>query len=809
MKISASNPNWLTRHCWKIIPALALFFFVLTSEIRIHRIQYVSYEAGGPTEGAGSLPRLIIPGHRSQSFEWLDQTRLMLVKRELRVRRIDYENAPYGREVSASSPYRWWLGALALYFGEVSGRNLAASIEWAAQVSDPLLLVLFGAAAVVFVARRFGAFAASLLSVGLVTQYPFASEFLPGVPDDSGMALLCSLLSVLPIVACSDPTGGGRQTRRAFLTAGIIGGVGLWINVAIEVPILIGIAVGALMAAWIARPEVGGKPGGTVATPLRDWALGGAVASFTGYLIEFFPGHMDSWELRTIHPSLCLAWLGGGEILIFLVDQIQRRRLRLMYADSIRIVVAVGAVASVPVILWRTHSWGFLAVDLPSMTLSAMPGAVSARNFWSLLLQNGFTPTVCVTFLPFFAALIVLLLLAFRWFPPERRVVLSYALGLALASFTFAFWQIGFWNGADVAILVLFVTASAAFQDDQRIRLRQWIFGFIAAITMLPGAVLLWPATDSNSRSELSGSEIKSLVERDLAHWLAKRVGSDEAVVLSPPDTTNSLYYYGGMKGIDTFDWENREGVGGAVRIMSASTPEEAQELIGQRGITYIVMPSWDRYMDAYARMGEGELEGTFLERLRRWVLPPWLRPVAYLMPTIAGFEGQAVTILEVVEPQNDAAAASHIAEYFADMGETELLSDASIQLRRFPGDIGALLARAEIAASLARTDEFDQTIEVLVHRNSAPAIRTLAWDQRVRLAIIFARAKHLDLARAHLQRCVDTIDERKLRSLSTKALFRLRMMTNAFGIEIADPSMRGLSIELLPLDLQTRLEHR
>jgi hypothetical protein len=100
--IPASSPARLTRRPWRIVPLLALGFFILTSAIRIHRIEYVSGVAAGPADGAASTPRLIIPGHRSDSFEWLDQTLQMFAKGEWRIRRVDYENAPYGREVNSA-----------------------------------------------------------------------------------------------------------------------------------------------------------------------------------------------------------------------------------------------------------------------------------------------------------------------------------------------------------------------------------------------------------------------------------------------------------------------------------------------------------------------------------------------------------------------------------------------------------------------------------------------------------------------------------------------------------------------------------
>jgi hypothetical protein len=470
------------------------------------------------------------------------------------------------------------------------------------------------------------------------------------------------------------------------------------------------------------------------------------------------------------------------------------------------VAAAAAAVLSVPAILWRTRSAGFLTVDLPSMTLSDQAGIASARNFWALLLQNGVTATLWATLPPALLVLPAALLLALPGCAPERRAVLALSLGTALVSLAFACWQISFWNIADVALLGLLVSTAAALGGGSGPRAAPWALCALAAVAMVPGALQMWPSLSPRNGSGYTETEVVGLVERDLAYWLARQVGSDEAVVLAPPDATTALYYFGGLKGIGTFGWENRDGFGSAVRMVSASTPEEAQELFDQRGVTDIVIPSWDPYLEAYARMGEGEIEGTFLERLHKWTLPPWLRPVAYLMPRIAGFEGQSVTVLEVVDPQNDADAASRLAEYFVDMGETERAAEAAVQLKRFLGDAGALVARAEVAIAEGRPDEFASLVEVVLRRIAAGGDRSLAWDQRVRLAVVLARANHLDLARAQMSRCLDGIDSRKLRLLSTKALFRFQILLKGFGLEVSDPKLRALSLDLLPSDLRARL---
>ena len=153
-----SNPLRIPQRAWLMVPLLALAFTATTTVIRVRSIEYVSEVVGGPASAPGAAqarspgsawrPRLVIPGHHNESFEWLDQARQMFDHRQWRVRFIDYENAPAGREVFASCPYRWWLGMVALCHHGVTGAAMGPSLEWAALYTDPLLLLVFGAATV-------------------------------------------------------------------------------------------------------------------------------------------------------------------------------------------------------------------------------------------------------------------------------------------------------------------------------------------------------------------------------------------------------------------------------------------------------------------------------------------------------------------------------------------------------------------------------------------------------------------------------------------------------------------------------------
>jgi hypothetical protein len=780
-----------------------------------------------------------VPGHNNESYEWLDQARQMFALGEWRVRHVDYENAPPGREVHAASPYRWWLGLFAWVDNAVSGRPIGKSLERAALFADPLMHMLLLVGTAVFVAWQFGCFPAAIFSIGLVALFPFSTEFLPGAPDDHGMAQACAIWSVLPLLAGTgavhpDGEAARRRARRWFFLAGVAGGIGLWISVAHQVPVILGIALGALMAAGVERADAEKAPAGSPGiAPWRAWALGGAAASLVAYLAEYFPAHMGSLQLRAIHPLYGFAWLGGGEVLaqaqawirqhkpetgppnpgggVLAADAIaaawkQRRKPERSRRDNLVGALALLFMAAVPAAMWRTHDPGFMALDLPSLRLARLAGSPAATDLLAWVARDGLSAMVCATLLPMLLVLPAIWLLARRGTGLGARVSIAIALGPVLVALGFACRELTWWNGVDGVLLALLTAAAASMPGAINLLPGRWALSGFAALVLMPGAIQILPKPGAGAGGALSEAEVVGLVERDMARWLALHAAGREAVVLAPSSETVALHHFGGLRGLAALGWENRDGLEAAIRIASASTPEEAKEQVERHGVTHIVVPSWDSQLDGYARMGSGRPEDAFMGRLQRWELPPWLRPVAYPIVKVGGFEEQ-VAVFEVVEDQDDATAESRLAEYFAEMDQMELAASAAAVLRRFPADLGALVGRAQVEIARGDRGAFAQTVDLLLHRLSGGADRALPWDRRVGLAVVLAQGQQVDLARMEVMQCLADADDARLRALPTGSLYRLQEFSKAVGLGIADPRMRELALDLLPPELRRRIE--
>ena len=176
-------------------------------------------------------------------------------------------------------------------------------------------------------------------------------------------------------------------------------------------------------------------------------------------------------------------------------------------------------------------------------------------------------------------------------------------------------------------------------------------------------------------------------------------------------------------------------------------------------------------------------------------------------MPAIPGFEGHSVAVFEVVDVQENATALSRLAEYFIETQHPNEAAAVAITLEKtFPNDLGGMVARAMVATALEDPDRLAAAMQELTRMKPADIASSLPWDQRINLAIVLAQTQHMDLARAHLQPCVDEITDANLRFLTPASLYRFLLLCRATGIEITNPAMRALSRQLLAPELRNRI---
>jgi hypothetical protein len=139
-------------------------------------------------------------------------------------------------------------------------------------------------------------------------------------------------------------------------------------------------------------------------------------------------------------------------------------------------------------------------------------------------------------------------------------------------------------------------------------------------------------------------------------------------------------------------------------------------------------------------------------------------------------------------------------------MQQVDQAVHSSEGLRRYPGNLGALIALAQVEKASGDDDGFTKVFDALVSNLSSGSDRSLPWDRRVSLAVVLAIGGRSDLSRAQLQRCLSSADDAGIRYLSTGSLYHLIVLMKHFDLELPTPQLRALSLKLLPDELRERL---
>jgi hypothetical protein len=791
----AGNLLWITAL------AISVIFLIGLDGARMKRVAHVTQaaqseepvmDATSATGYAHNKRWLIVPEHHNPTYQWIQETQQMFARGEWRVRHIDYENAPQGREVHTASPYHWWIAALAWSHHLLSGKPLGWCVEQSALWSDPLLHLLLLVSGIFFIAGLFGTKSAIFAALGLTTFYPFSASFLPGVLNDYNLSQVIVFWCVLLAVTGFRDEG---RANRWWLLSGLAAGCGLWISATTLWPVLTGISLGGILAS-VARAW--DKAGTRNPIPWRLWGLGAAVASAVGYLVEYYPSGM-ALRLEVNHPLYALACLGTAELLSCIELWAQRRKFPSDVRTIVGTCVGLLAIAALPCAMsWKQMS---LPPDLFAKQLTNEPDGAVATNIASWLTQAGASKlALAATLLPLFLLVPAILVLVRQ--PKDRSAIptLGLVLGLTGVTVALAFAELRWWSlaGAMLLLLGLILTNVKSVQA--------LVFG-AAGLASFCGLIQLVHAYHSVDKDASTHHEVEQIYERKLAHWIADHAGPEGALVLAPPFRTPSFTFYGSLRGLGTQNWENRDGLGVTLRITNNTEPGVAQMLLNQRGVTHIILPSWDRDLSEVARLSIPDETRSFVYQLENWTVYDWIRPLPFRLPEIGGLTEPVVKVLQVTEGSNRAIAISRVTEYFLEMEHLEQAQLGLTALRQFPSDLGALITIAQVEKARGDEPAFQQAFDSLVANLTAGSGRFLPWNRRINLAVILTLGGRKDLAQPQVERCWKEITATRLQSLTTGELYRLLVLAKSYRLQFSDPELQALTQRLLPPELRERFQ--
>ncbi|HEY9155977.1 MAG TPA: hypothetical protein VIM69_12645, partial [Opitutaceae bacterium] len=410
------------------------------------------------------------------------------------------------------------------------------------------------------------------------------------------------------------------------------------------------------------------------------------------------------------------------------------------------------------------------------------------------------------TLLPLAIALPAIWFIISRATTPLKRCALAVVLVPMIVTTLLAWQQLRAWSTVDAMAISL---AVACLRVVSAKAARPWLVGLLGP-AVIAGLCCVWPQRMPANRAEFpfTRAEIEGLYERELAQWIADHAGPTGATVLTPPFRTSAFSFYGGLRGLGTPNWENRDGVTAEFHIINSTKPEESQALIEDRGISYITVLSWDDDFDTFAKIGLQRPSDSFIYALHKTDggIFPWLKAVPYSPPEVSGFGNASVLLLKVVDEANQAVMRSRLVEYLLEMHHLDQAAFAGKALSKYPSDLGALVTLAELEKAQNDDEAFKKVFASLQSNLASGSDRNMPWDRRVSLAVALALGGRVDLSEVQVRHCVEQIDADKIRDLTTGSLYHLLYLCSQYGVEIKDPELRALALKLLPAELRGRL---
>ncbi|HND60778.1 MAG TPA: tetratricopeptide repeat protein [Opitutaceae bacterium] len=808
---------------WILVVIAALAYFTWDTGVRWRHIREVSGTYGvtvdapavdrsSPTGYADGKRSLLLPDRDLDGYHWIMQAQQASAEGLWRMRHVDYDGAPTGRDVHWAAPFRWWVRELAGIDRAISGAPAGITLERAAVFSGPILLGLLILGFTPVIARRCSGAAAAFFAAGLVTMLPLTVDFVAGYADHHGLANTCALLSVLCFILASDTRQGSLPW---VIASGVAGGFGLWISAATQLPVLLGLGLGGATACWVGRGAEPGNAWTRHPTFFRIWGGAGAGVSILGYLYEYAPFHFG-FRLEVNHPLYAIAWLAAGETLCRLAwlacgSSPVPRRWNLLAGG-----LATALVATPAIVLWAGGETVFRVANPFLWQLhheyiaefQSLPTYLSRADY-SWAATSALWPLAVLVF-----AAVAISQRRSRF----ARSQLVMALGPALVVLPLMLAQVRWWGLECTLLLPLFVVVGrrmpAAGTAGNLLGtlppfgtpapvfdLRRWaLVG--GTVLLLPGVVAALGATVR--AAEIGVDDLHALAERDVAHWLRQRAGHQPVVVAASPSLTTTLVYHGGLRGVGTLYWENLAGLKSAADLYAAPTDEQARAIVKRCGITHLVVASWDGFEGVYARLARGvpadqpiPRDAFIVRLLSAPVPPPWLQLVPFTLPGNPAFAQQQVRVYEVVPDLSPALAMVRTADFLLGMNRVDDAQKLVPELAAFPDEPAVTALRVELA--MRRHDQAAYSRAASVLQQQLAGNPPLALSDRVRVANAMAAAGQYYLAKQEVDRALENITEHDLRQLSPDNLVNLLAQMKAVGATWPNDRLLELADSLIP----------
>lgn len=718
MQLSNESP----RQRWLIMAAV---WVVLTTLVVWHALntrEYLDVVGGLGLRGAAapSTPlKQAFPAFAADAQTWVRHALTLLEGDQMRLRHTDIDNAPYGREVHWNSAWAWMIALAGKMDHWLSGQPLPNSVERMTIWLNPFVLIVLVVIMSSWAARRGGVMAGVVVAVAMVGHPRLYEGFFPSYTDHHG------LLSVAVLGLCLGATfmgagwwfprpegstgilpGSREAARRGAIFSALSGAFGMWVSAASTMP-----PIAIVGATGFFVMLVQGKSAlqqGLKFDPSlwRTWGRVGGAGSFFFYLIEYFPNHLGL-RLEANHPFYALAWWGAGEFIAEIGERLFGAPAD-RFRNPKRVILPLLAVAVAPLTIAIGGTRVFIVMD-PFLANLHRQHIQEFLPLWASFRGLGWKAFMSVVGLENVALLagVALLMVHRRRYP----IVLCFAT-VAGILFTGMAWMQSRWllnaSGIQVCLALLLLGFLAG---NSRLLLRWISTAAVAGIIFLPPAVTRVAGGIRDLKERRVGpKDANSALFRDVATVIRASQPTGEVVLLTSPNSSTSVGYYGRFKTLGTLYWENSEGLKSAAAVLSARTTEEAAELIKKYKVTHIAMISEENFVEPYCRLLHPEattedVKKSFGYRLLvDRVIPPWLQMIPYNVPEDLKVLNVSALLFKVAFNQSPADALYHIALTKIALGSlAEAEQDFDTLIKASPASFQPYLRKAEML--FARND--------------------------------------------------------------------------------------------------------
>ena len=617
------------------------------------------------------------PAFAADAQTWVRHALSLLEGEQVQLRWTTIDNAPDGREVHWNSAWAWCIAGSGWVYHLFTGVPLANAVEkvtvWLTPIALLVLIMIISA----WATRRAGLIAGVVIVVAMACSDRIYEGFFPTYVDHHGLLTVAVLGMMLGAVVM----GGGwwraakpgqatllpvsaEAARNGAVFSALSGAFGMWVSAASILPpiVLVGAAGGLAMLIQGRRAQQNGE---MFAPEIwRTWGRVGAVASFVFYLVEYFPTHLGM-RLEANHPLYAIGWLGGSE----LVAQFGERWLaprENRWQNWPRAIWPVVAILAAPATIAIGGVRVFLLLDPFLANLHRnyiqefLPIWRTVQGFDAKMIYQ----ILVVENLPLIAAILTL-----TYKGRETPLVVWFAVIATLLFNAMAWWQ-SRWllnaSGVQVCLaLVLLATWTAAYRP-----LVRWAAALImVGLLYIPSGVMRYVGISEDVKARrVSPKDASNMLFRDIAARLRASQPEGEIIMLSSPNASTSVGYYGRFKTLGTLYWENDAGLRHSAEIFSARTEAEAAGLIRKYRVTHLAMISDENFIVQYYQLLHPDATADEIKRCFGYQvlydkhIPQWLEMLPYSVPEDLKQLNISVMLFKVNFNQSMAEALYHVA---------------------------------------------------------------------------------------------------------------------------------------------------